>query len=221
MYFCTSLTVAAVPTVSDVQKYITHVYSDLFNRTPDPVGLAGWTRALASGTPYGEVANGITYSDEYRSRLISASYATYLGRGPDPSGAAGWLDAMKRGATIQQMEAGFIGSDEYYAKAGGTDAGWVQQLYQHVLGRPGADTEVQAWTRALSANGASRYQVSMGFLVSYEHLTDVVDAYYWDLLGRGIDPTGNHGWVIAIQGGVRVEAVIAGIVASQEYRAKV
>jgi len=63
--------------------------------------------------------------------------------------------------------------------------------------------------------------VAMGFLVSYEHLTDVVDAYYRDLLGRGIDPTGNHGWVTAIQRGVRVEAVIAGIVASDEYRANV
>jgi hypothetical protein len=127
---------------------------------------------------------------------------------------------MQRGVTIQQMEAGFVGSEEYYAKAGGTDAAWVAQLYQHVLGRAAADPEIQAWVAAL-ARGSSRYQVSMGFLVSYEHLTDVVDAYYWDLLGRGIDPVGNHGWVTAIQGGVRVEAVIAGIVASDEYRANV
>jgi hypothetical protein len=203
-----------------IEAYVTRVYSDLLGRGPDPVGLAGWTSALESGTPYGEVANGITYSDEYRARLIAASYTTYLGRGPDPSGAADWLAAMRSGATIQQMEAGFVASEEYYAKAGGTDAAWVAQLYQHVLGRAAAATEIQAWVTAL-AGGASRYQVSMGFLVSYEHLTDVVDAYYWDLLGRGIDPTGNHDWVIAIQRGVRVEAVIAGIIASDEYRAKV
>jgi len=203
-----------------IEAYVTKVYNDLLGRGPDPVGLAGWTRALASGTPYGQVANGITYSDEYRARLIAGSYATYLGRGPDPSGAAGWLSAMRSGVTIQQMEAGFVGSAEYYAKAGGTDAAWVAQLYQHVLGRAAADTEIQAWVAAL-ARGSSRYQVAMGFLVSYEHLTDVVDAYYRDLLGRGIDPTGNHGWVTAIQRGVRVEAVIAGIVASDEYRANV
>jgi hypothetical protein len=203
-----------------IEAYVTKVYSDLFGRSPDPVGLAGWTQALASGTPYGEVANGITYSDEYRSRLIAASYATYLGRGPDPSGAAGWLGAMKRGVTIQQMEAGFVGSNEYYAAAGGTDAAWVAQLYQHVLGRAAAGTEIQAWVAAL-ARGESRYQVSMGFLISFEHLTDVVDAHYQSLLHRGIDPTGNQGWVIAIQKGLRVEAVIAGIVTSAEYRANV
>jgi hypothetical protein len=209
--------VTPAPDPAVIQAYVIKVYEDLFGRAPDAAGLAGWTTALQQGTPYGNVANGITYSDEYRSRLIAGSYQAYLGRGPDPSGAAGWLSAMRSGATIQQMEAGFIASDEYYAQAGGTDADWVRQLYAHVLGRSAGDAEVQAWTQAL-ARGGSRYQAAMGFLVSYEHLTAVVDGYYQYLLGRGIDPAGAHGWVIAIQGGVRVEAVIAGIVASAEYR---
>lgn len=223
---CTGATPSQVPEriggrpVAQIEAYVTKVYNDLFERTPDTVGLEGWTRALANYTPPGEVANGITYSDEYRLRLITASYNTYLSRGPDPAGAAGWLDAMKRGLTIQQMEGGFIASDEYYAKAGGTNAGWVGQLYQHVLGRPGAAEEIDAWTRAL-ARGESRYQVAMGFLISFEHLTDVVEAHYQHLLGRGIDPEGNQGWVLAIQRGTRVEAVIAGIVASDEYWSKV
>lgn len=208
---------ATPPDDTAIEAYVTKVYADLFGRIPDPTGLAGWTAALASGTPYGEVANGITYSDEYRSLLIAASYQTYLDRSPDPTGAAGWLAAMRSGATIQQMEAGFIASDEYYAKAGSTDAGWVAELYRHVLGREAAPSEIQAWTVAL-AQGGTRHQVAMGFLVSYEHLTDVVDGHYQHLLGRGIDPAGAHSWVIAIQGGVRVEAVIAGIVASIEYR---
>lgn len=200
-----------------IQAYVTKVYAHLLGRAPDATGLAGWTTALAGGTPYGEVANGITYSDEYRARLIAASYQTYLGRAPDPAGAAGWLTAMRGGLTVQTIEAGFIASDEYYAGAGGTDAGWVAELYRHVLGREAAPSEVTAWTAAL-AQGGTRQQVAMGFLVSYEHLTDVVDTYYRQLLGRGIDPAGAHGWVVAIQGGVRVEAVIAGIVASYEFR---
>ncbi len=203
-----------------VQRYVTRVYNDLFGRGPDPTGLNGWTSALLAGTPRIAVANAITYSDEYRSKLIAGSYSTYLGRGPDPSGAAGWLAAMRAGSTIQQMEAGFIASNEYYAKAGGTDAGWVRRLYQHVLGRGAAPSEVQAWTSAL-AQGGTRQQVAMGFLVSTEHLTTVVDGYYRDLLGRGIDPSGAHAWVVAIQGGARVEAIIGGIIASDEYYSKV
>jgi glucose/arabinose dehydrogenase len=199
------------------EAYVTKVYRDLLDRAPDPAGLQGWTAALERGTPYGDVANGITYSDEYRSRLIAEAYRTYLERGPDPTGAAGWLAAMRSGATIQRIEAGFVASDEYYGRGGATDAAWVGRLYANVLGRGASDSEVQAWTMAL-AGGASRYQVAMGFLVSSEHLTNVVDGYYRDLLGRGAEPTGARGWVIAIQGGTRVEAVIAGIVASNEYR---
>ena len=57
----------------------------------------------------------------------------------------------------------------------------------------------------------------MGFLTSYEHLTDVVDGYYQALLGRGIDPTGRTEWVRAVQSGTRVEAIIGGVIASDEY----
>jgi hypothetical protein len=214
------VTVAPGAEATQVQRYVSRVYADLFGRQPDPTGLAGWTGALTSGTPRIAVANAITYSDEYRARLIAGSYQTYLGRGPDPSGAANWLGGMRSGSTIQQMESGFIASDEYYAKAGGTDAAWVARLYQHVLGRAAAPVEVQGWTTAL-ARGTSRSQVAMGFLVSTEHLTTVVDGYYQELLGRGIDPSGARSWVVAIQSGTRVEATIGGIIASEEYLGKV
>ena len=203
-----------------VEDYVDQVYLDLFDRPTDPEGLDAWADALQAGTPYAAVANGITYSDEYRATMIRGAYLAYLGREPDPSGAAGWLAAMRLNATIQQMEAGFVASEEYYARSGGTDSGWVRELYTDVLGRAAGDAEVRAWTDAL-AGGGTRHQVAMGFLTSYEHLTDVVDGHYQHLLGRGIDPDGAHSWVITIQNGARVEAVIAGIVASDEYRAKV
>ena len=76
----------AARVVDPVQGYVQHVYSDLFDRAPDPGGLAYWTAALANGTPRVAVANSITYSAEYRAGLITESYQHYLGRGPDASG---------------------------------------------------------------------------------------------------------------------------------------
>ncbi|WP_158370922.1 DUF4214 domain-containing protein [Cellulosimicrobium cellulans] len=210
------VTISPTSATTALQRYVTRVYEDLFDRQPDPQGLTTWTSGLAAGTPRVAVANAITYSDEYRSRLIAATYQTYLGRGPDPAGAAGWLDGMRAGSTIQQLEVGFVASDEYYAKAGGTDTAWVGRLYQHVLGRSAAPSEIRGWTTGL-ARGASRSQVALGFLVSTEHLTTVVDGYYVDLLGRHIDATGARSWVAAIQAGTRVEAIIGGIIASDEY----
>lgn len=210
--------VSVVPdgTGSTTQRYVGQVYADLFGRQPDPVGLATWTQALDSGTPRIAVANAITYSAEYRTRLISDSYATFLGRQPDPVGAAHWLRAMQAGMIIQEMESGFLASPEHYATSGGTDAAWVTRLYQQVLDRTPGQPEVTSWTTAL-ARGASRQQVAMGFLLSTEHLTTVVDGHYVHLLGRHIDPTGARTWVGDIQRGARVEAVIGGIIASAEY----
>lgn len=201
---------------SQTQRYVARVYSDLFGRQPDPVGLATWTQALDSGTPRIAVANAITYSPEYRTRLIADSYATFLGRQPDAVGAAGWLRAMQAGMIIQEMESGFLASPEHYATSGGTDPAWVTRLYQQVLHRTPGQSEVASWTTAL-ARGASRQQVAMGFLLSTEHLTTVVDGHYVHLLGRHIDPTGARSWVGDIQRGARVEAVIGGIIASTEY----
>ena len=121
---------AAVPSsAASVEAYVTQVYQDLFHRTPDPAGLATWTGLLVSGTPYGSVANSITSSPEYRSRLITAAYQHYLGRAPEPEGLAFWLGQMAAGRHIEQMQAGFISSPEFYARGGGTDAGWVTLLY--------------------------------------------------------------------------------------------
>lgn len=205
--------------VARIQRYITKVYQDLFNRGVDPAGLATWTDKLVTGTPRVSVANSITSSREYRSRLITGSYQHYLNRAPDAGGMETWLGAMGRGMTIQEMEAGFLSSPEYYVKAGNTDAGWVGKLYQHVLGRSAGASEISHWVGKLN-QGSSRRGVAMGFLLSTEHLTTVVDGYYVQLLRRNIDPAGKATWVTKIQQGTRVEQIIGSIVASDEYFGK-
>jgi hypothetical protein len=199
-----------------VENYVVSVYDDLFGRAPDPTGLATWTGALTTGTPRIAVANAITSSEEFRSGLIAGAYEAYLGRGPEPAGLAFWLRNMAAGMTIEQLDAGFISSDEYWAGAGGTSADWVRALYVDVLGREAADSEVAFWLGQLN-RGSSRFQVAMGFLLSTEYLSTVIDGYYWWLLGRGLDPSGLRTWVGAIQGGARDEQIIGGIVASEEY----
>ena len=57
----------------------------------------------------------------------------------------------------------------------------------------------------------------MGFLLSTERLSTVVDGYYQHLLGRSLDPSGKAYWVGILQAGGRNEAIIGGIIASIEY----
>jgi hypothetical protein len=93
-------------------------------------------------------------------------------------------------------------------------------LYAGVLGRAAAQSEVDGWVQVLRA-GADRGQVAIGFLLSTEHLTTVVNDYYLALLGRAIDPSGQQTWVTQIQSGIRVEAIVGSIIASDEYYARV
>ncbi len=211
----TALAATTDPTAA-VTAYVTAVYRDLFRRTPDAGGLQDWTSRLLGGTPRGAVANAITSSAEFRSGLIRESYSAYLGRAPEAAGAAFWLDRLIGGYTQQQLEAGFMASDEYYLAAASDPATWVSNLYRDILHRSPSAGEVAHWTGRLAA-GDGRYGVAMGFTMSTEHLTALINVYYGTLLGRSIDPSGASSWVGAIQRGSRIEDVIAGVVSSDEY----
>ena len=204
----------------ELQQYVIRVYGDLFGRVPDPQGLETWTTALRAGAPRVAVAHAITGSTEFRSGLIRSSYLNFLSRGPEPAGLSFWLGEMGRGMTIQQMEGGFLASLEYYSRSGANDAEWVRRLYLDVLGRGADPAEVAYWVSRVDAPGVGRHGVAMGFLLSTERLTTVVDGEYQHLLGRRIDPSGRQTWVGLIQGGVRLEDVIGGIIASEEYFAR-
>jgi hypothetical protein len=206
----------ALPSYADSQQYVTSVYRDLLGRVPDPEGLRAWTDAVADGTNRSAVANAITSSTEYRSRLIEGVYADLLSRQSDPVGLAVWLDQFRRGLTTQGLEASFLAAQEYYVNAGSTDAGWVAALYQDVLGRGPGAAETQYWVSRL-ATGTSRTDVALGFTLSTERLITVVDSHYQHLLGRPIDPSGSLWWVASLQRGARTEQIIAGIIASEEY----
>ncbi len=203
--------------VAQVQAYVTSVYGDLFNRAPDAGGLDYWTSKIRTGTPRIAVANSITYSQEYRSGLIRDSYSRYLSRAPEAGAVDYWLGQLADGMTIQRMEGGFLASRESYLRSGGTDSAWVANLYSEVLGRTPSTSEVQYWVARIGDSGAGRFSVAMGFLGSNEHLGQVVDGYYRHLLGRAVDPGGRAAWISRIYAGMRLEAVVGGIIASNEY----
>lgn len=203
-----------------VESYVARIYRHLFDRAPDPSGLATWTSALMAGTPSSAVTDRITASDEYRSGLIRAAYRDYLGRSPDPGGHRTWLAALGRGMTIRDMRAAILASDEAYARAGGTDPAWVTALYHAVLGREPGDAERDHWVTRMQA-GLSRTGVARGFIFSTEHLAKEVDGHYRHLLGRSLDASGRATWVRAIQQGARDEEIIARLISSQEYRTNV
>jgi hypothetical protein len=160
-------------------------------------------------------ASALAHSEEYYEDFIRAAYLKYLGRTPSPAEVTGWRVGMQSGVSDERLEAYFIGSREYIANHGGPGAGWVVGLYQDLLGRTPAQSEVDGWVYALS-HGVSPQQVAYGFAASNEREAIRVNNDYMTYLGRAASQAEVQGWVYAFEHGVSNENVIAGFVGSKE-----
>jgi hypothetical protein len=118
---------------------------------------------------------------------------------------AGWVGAIQNGLSDEQREAGFIGSAEYTQKYGDIGAAWIQGMYQDLLGRTPAPSEVNLWLTAL-AEDVSPTTVAYEFAASP---------------GRPPAASEVQAGVMAFEDlGYSNEDVIAGFVGSDEYFAK-
>lgn len=96
-------------------------------------------------------------------------YQAALGRGPDQDGLNYWIDRLQGGASPSDLGAGFLGGAEFAARFGAPDAaGYVDRLYQNVLGRPGDAGGAAYWLGRLQAD-ATRPDVLVGFAESAEN----------------------------------------------------
>jgi uncharacterized protein (TIGR03118 family) len=202
---------------SSTASLVTTAFQAVLHRTADDSGLTYWTQQIAGGLPPAQFASDLTHSAEYdATNVIDPAYQTYLGRAADPGGVAYWTSQMQQGLTDQQIEANFIASPEFYAHAGGTDAAWVNALYEVVLGRPADSQGLSYWLSQL-AGGASRASVALGFAASQEREAQTIQNDYFTYLGRSASPAEVNYWVDQFDNGETNEDIISAFVGSSEY----
>lgn len=196
--------------------FICALYVDLLGRVPAASEINSWLNQLNSGVSRTAVGLGIINSAEYETDLLNSFYEDCLGRPIDPAGLQHWLTAFEQGATVEQVEASILSSPEFYADSGSTNAGWVNGVYQCLLGRMADPSGLSTWTTAL-ANGTSLFEVASLIASSPEAFTDAVESDYESLLGRSADPAGLAMWVGDLESGATDQQVLAGIAGSQEF----
>lgn len=209
---------ATVRLLSLDARWVMRLYAEVLGRTttPSDAEVLFWTGELARGRSRGDVALGFINSVERRSREIDNFYRAYLGRGVDASGLQFWLQVWAANNGPEPVQAGLLGSMEYFINRGnGTNAGFVQALYNDVLGRSPVSSEVAYWVNTLATR--SRAEVAMGFLVSDEYRLKVISNMYLTFLRRPIDNDGAQYWLQRMKQGVPQEAILAGILGSFEY----
>jgi hypothetical protein len=204
------------------QLWLSELYRDLFHRSVDASGLAAWTKRLDQGVSRLQVVMEIENSsgNEYRTDVVRALYSRYLHRSAETAGLGAAVAFLQSGGTAEALAASIAASPEYFqTRGGGTNPGFVAALYQDMLGRridPSSATSLDAFLTA----GGSRTQVAGSILNSPEYRGDLIATTYRTFLDRLPDPA-HHAWIDALNHGSRDEAVIAGILASSEYDAKI
>jgi uncharacterized delta-60 repeat protein len=210
------------PPITDLnQRFVTHLYLDLLERSPDPSGLMTYTTALDQGQlTRTQVTFAITNSVEYRTLVVQGLYGRVLGRPADPAGLTNWVQFLNQGGTADQLEAILIGSAEYFSgRGGGTANGLLQALYGDVLGRAVDTSGSQTWGNAL-ANGLSPTAVATTILASQESHQITVAELYAQVLHRPADASGLRTYTSLLQQGETETLVLAILASSDEYFAR-
>ena len=196
--------------------FVCAIYGDLLKRAPEQGGLQYWETQLSGGTSRSQVAYDVVTSSEYGSELVDGYYQRFLGRAPDPAGQAFFEGELAQGATDQSVMETVLGSPEYYADSGAAPDGFVDALYQSLLGRAPEEGGLNYWEAQL-AGGIERGTVANEILSSAEYESDLVQALYESLLKRDADPAGLSYWVSELAGGTSYESLTASVAGSPEY----
>ena len=116
--------------------------------------------------------------------LVEGWYKNFLNRPPDAY-ASVWVNALQQGQAPEVVLSQFLATPEYYAKGGGTREGFIQTIYQDVIGRPPTPGEMAFWYPRL----AYTPQADMAYaLVTYTPQT-------WQTPTPGYYDSDNRGYI--------------------------
>ena len=166
---------------------MTNLYRELLGREPDPQGLASWLASLGQtgDTPglRARIVQSFLNSSEYAGHWVSCVYETFLQRAPDAGGLQFWAQQLGRpgsqqGPGEQAVLAALVSSPEYVSLHGGANDGWIEGLYQDVLGRIADAGGSTFWLQLANAPGMDRTQFARVFLSSTEAVHKLLNANY-------------------------------------------
>lgn len=217
--------VAVVHIATQRYNFVENLYQDLLNRTPGEAEIEFWLDRLDE-VPRRQVINGFLASQEYRRKLVNSFYEDLLDRDGTNVELNAAVSAIASGARDESIMAEVVAGDEYFAAHGSANGGFIDALYQDVLGRSADAAGRQFWIDRLS-QGATRTQVVLGFTSSTEFRSLLVDdasdrfssieGWYQDFLNRSADAGGKTFFTSQLNNGATWAQVQSQILASAEY----
>jgi hypothetical protein len=153
-------------------------------------------------------------SDEYAYENINAAYEQVFNRAVDITGLTYFTPVFRASSApniVQQLAA----SDEFYQDSGGTNALYVDGLYNVLLGREVDPSGLNYWTAQLNA-GASHLFVAESISNSFEGRDLLVQQAYTQYLGRDASASEQSYWAGYLTSGHSYQSMIYDFVFSTE-----
>ncbi|HUY32894.1 MAG TPA: ice-binding family protein [Pirellulales bacterium] len=175
------------------QTFVRNLYRELLGREPDSAGQASWLKFLAGDQGHSDSARRASVisdfldSPEYKQHLVTCIFELFLHRAPDAQGLQYWVGALgqpgnpgshSEGSDEMGVVSDIVGSPEYFALRGNTNLGYVEGLYQDLLGRaPDAGGEAY-WMGQVTRSGGDRSAVARSFVGAPEAEHKLLNANY-------------------------------------------
>lgn len=201
-------------------RYVDRLYELVLGRPADPGGREYWTARLAAGTDRSRPIRALMATGEARRAICDRSYRLVLGRPGDTGGLTWCAGRLAAGADITDVRAVLAASDEMWKRGGRTADGYLDLLYERILGRP-VDAGARSYWRSRLDGGsaAARHAVTRAVLHSTEAQGRLVDEQFRLVLERPVDPGGRSYWVRRLQRDLTDVQLFIHLLASDElYR---
>jgi len=215
--------------IYDNTFFVNQLYLDLLGRPADSAGLNYWLPQLNSGQiTRAQLAYAIFVSPEFENDglFIISAYLAVLGRNPDYNGWLYNLQNLWAGVSPESVISSFIQSPEFQQTYGTLDnTGFVNLVYQNVLGRAADPTGLSYWVGQLSSGAATRADLMYSFTSSSEFQASIQNQalsilLYLGFLRRSPDLSGVTYWTGQLNAGIPPETVLNAFITSPEYIAR-
>lgn len=164
-------------------EFITLVYDNVLDRSPDQVGFDHWVNEINIGMTRGELMLAFSESPEFVDRTgtstpvtelrlpqIHRMYRAFLLRDADSEGLSYWNHQLGRGKTLEDIAAGFVNSPEFVSQYGElNDDAYIELVYNNVLDRSPDATGSSFWLTRLQS-GMGRGAMMTAFSESPEFI---------------------------------------------------
>ncbi len=233
-------------TIMTVEAFVTRFYQECLSRSPDAVGLAGWTADLMNQTRSGaNVAESFINSQEFINRgtsnteYVTILYNAFFARSPD-AGLTTWVANLDSGTmTRAQVLSGFTGSTEFSnlanrygisatrtlnSTAGDQVEKFVMRFYNNCLNRVADSAGLAAWAGELKAGTKKGGDVARAFIGSVEFDARGTSNYEYVLIlyraffDREPGAEERDAWVHPLNGGTATRAqTLDGFIGAAEF----